>query len=347
MRFVDPAIRGLWTALGLTAALSAAPAALGAEAGPPSTGAATAHLVRLPDGRRMNLVCMGEGSPVVILENGLGHSAWSLVQDQLARTTRTCAYDRAGMGFSDEGPRPRDASAVAADLHALLPAAGLKGPYVLVGHSIGGFFVRMYADLFPDEVAGLVLVDPSVENATERALAAEPALLATIKTDEPGQIEVMRRCAVAAQAGEMKPGAEIYKHCAPAALADLPPDVRSALIARYEAPAIYRTMASELESFDRDGKELTAHARSYGDMPLIVLTPAERPNIPALTAEENRQGARLSIQMHAEQAALSSRGQERLVRATGHYIQTDQPQAVIDAVNQVVADARQHAGAGR
>jgi len=112
-------------------------------------------------GYRLHINCVGEGSPTVILEAAnLGMSAhWVRVQQQVAQTTRVCAYDRAGLGWSERGPQPRDARKISSELHTLLKDAGIEGPYVLVGHSYGGLYVRVYADRYPEEVAGVVLVD--------------------------------------------------------------------------------------------------------------------------------------------------------------------------------------------
>jgi len=117
-------------------------------------------------GYRLHLYCVGknvEGSPTVILEHGLGatSAAWARVQPEIAQTTRVCAYDRAGMGWSDPGPAPRDAEHIVTELHSLLQNAGIPGPYVLVGWSFGGLYVRMYAGKYPTEVSGIVLLDSS------------------------------------------------------------------------------------------------------------------------------------------------------------------------------------------
>lgn len=112
-------------------------------------------------GHRLHLHCVGTGSPTVILETTSdGTSAnWAWVQPELARTTRVCAYDRAGHGWSEPGPEPRDAQRIAHELRTLLDNAGVAGPYVLVGHSAGGLFVRMFAAEYPETVAGIVLID--------------------------------------------------------------------------------------------------------------------------------------------------------------------------------------------
>jgi pimeloyl-ACP methyl ester carboxylesterase len=127
-------------------------------------------------GRSLFLTCLGEGSPTVILEAGLGggHSSWALVQPGAAQFARVCSYDRAGIGMSDPAPTPRTSQAVVADLHALLGAANMPGPYILVGHSFGALHVRLYTHTYPDEVIGLVLVDPVHEDWWSRAAALIP-----------------------------------------------------------------------------------------------------------------------------------------------------------------------------
>ena len=116
-------------------------------------------------GQRLHLYCLGTGSPTVILEAAApGWSLyWSTVQPQLARTTRVCAYDRAGLGWSDRGPLPRTGQRMAKELHRLLERAGIAGPYVLVGHSLGGLVARLYQHDYPQEVVGMVLVDAGHE----------------------------------------------------------------------------------------------------------------------------------------------------------------------------------------
>lgn len=324
----------------LALTLSAAPAALAADEPPPWDAYGTPHLVSLPDGRRMNLICMGEGSPTVILESGLGSHVfvWGLVQYKIARTTRTCAYERAGMGVSDEGPAPRDAVAVDSDLAALLRAGGLKGPYVLVGHSVGGYFVRLFADLHPKQVAGVVLIDPTIDNQKQLigAIAARPSAPAQSNPPDP--------CGTAAQAGGLKPGTDIYKACVGEPPSFVSPALRAAIIAQEMRATTYRTTASEAGAIDQDSAETVAHRRSYGDMPLVVLTAGQPAKDPSLTEAQNQAWQKTWMQGHDDIAALSSRGQNRVVPGSGHFIQIQQPQAVIDAVDEVVGEVRQGAG---
>jgi pimeloyl-ACP methyl ester carboxylesterase len=126
-------------------------------------------------GERLHIQCVGAGSPTVVLDAGLGGSSldWSLVQPELGRTTRVCAYDRAGMGWSDPGPQPRTPSQIADELHTLLTNAGISGPYVLVGHSLAGKNVRLFALQHPEQVAGMVLVDARSEYVDANTSPAE------------------------------------------------------------------------------------------------------------------------------------------------------------------------------
>jgi pimeloyl-ACP methyl ester carboxylesterase len=114
-------------------------------------------------GHSLHINCAGQGGPTVVLDAGSGgfSAQWVRVQREVSGTTRVCAYDRAGMGWSEMGPEPRDAKQISGELHALLNGADIEGPYVLVGHSFGGLYMRTYAARYPDEVAGVVLVDSS------------------------------------------------------------------------------------------------------------------------------------------------------------------------------------------
>src|SRR5215212_8580352 len=116
-------------------------------------------------GYSLHINCVGQGSPTVVLDGGSGEMSaqWVWAQQEVSDTTRVCAYDRAGMGWSEMGPQPRDGRQISSELHTLLTKADIEGPYVLVGHSFGGMYMQTYAARYPEEVAGVVLVDSSTE----------------------------------------------------------------------------------------------------------------------------------------------------------------------------------------
>jgi pimeloyl-ACP methyl ester carboxylesterase len=134
------------------------------------------------------------GGPTVVLESGFGNSSevWNRVQPEVAKFARVCSYDRAGLGASDPAPTPRTVVAITEDLHALLRNADVPGPYVLVGHSLGGILARLYASYYPNEVAGMVFVDSAHEDEVDRGLKLIPpdTLKAMLKAARPEDLVV-------------------------------------------------------------------------------------------------------------------------------------------------------------
>jgi pimeloyl-ACP methyl ester carboxylesterase len=341
---------GGWVgALCLTLMMAAMPGFGQGTGGPAKTDAALdvyavpQHRVRIGHGRRMNVYCQGSGSPTVILEAGAGGSTldWRWVQPGIARTTRVCSYDRAGMGFSDPGPLPRTAAAVVEDFVTLVRVARVQPPYVLVSHSLGSYFVRLYADLHPQDVVGMVLVDPSVEDQDARFAQVSPAFADVLRKEG----KVARECLRLAEAGKLTADMPIFRECTygytpdPAFSAGL----AQVQIRRRLSVGFRSALLSETDSMDgTDSRDLIAARRSFGRMPLVVLTqsPESAEAYPGASAEQTDALNRLWMRMHDELAALSERGSNRLVANSGHYIQKDQPQVVIDAVREVVLATR-------
>ena len=274
------------------------------------------RLVGLPDGHRLNLYCTGQGKPTVLLEAGYGatSAAWARVQPLIAAHTRVCSYDRAGMGFSDAGPMPRDGRAVIADLTALIAAAGLKAPFVLVGHSAGGLTMRMFATAHPAWVVGLVLVDSSLEG---QFAGQEAAVAAHVAAD--------RRCADAAAARTLPSTDPKLARCTPPLPASLSPRLAAQIAASRLDPAHWRTLASEYESIaGANSAAVAAGPASYGDLPLVVLTAGQ--TAAANPGWEAR---------HRALAARSTRGRQATIAIASHNVMKDAPQAVADAVAEV------------
>jgi pimeloyl-ACP methyl ester carboxylesterase len=280
---------------------------------------------------------MGHGSPTVLLESGYrgASGAWYKVQPGIARFTRVCAYDRAGYGRSDPGPAPRDGAAVARDLDAALRAAKIDGPFVMVGHSAGGLYVRLFSDLRPHDVVGMVLVDPSVEHQDQR--------FAAVFGPGQGGIGPLRtlaeRCYEAARSGLLPSKSPQLVACTPKSRQQRTDRTWKEAVAQDSQPSLWLSAISELDSlWTTTSDELDRGRAGYGDMPLIVLsadgTYAGDP--PAVRDAADALWRRL----HRDLAARSSRGQERLVANSSHAIMLDRPDAVIDAVREVVEAAR-------
>ena len=169
----------------LALAVSLAPPSFAQTITPSSVYAAPQKLVAIDGARRLNLYCDGTGSPTVLLDAGARGSmmVWRYVQTEIAKLTRVCAYDRAGLGFSDAATRPSDISNMVDDLHRLVQAARVPVPFVYVGHSLAGMVAVLFVATYPDDIAGAVLVDPSFAGQMEAMEAAAP----------PGQPQRHRR----------------------------------------------------------------------------------------------------------------------------------------------------------
>jgi pimeloyl-ACP methyl ester carboxylesterase len=286
-------------------------------------------------GRRLHLDCRGSGAPTVVLVSGLdinGAAAWSAVHDSIAATSRTCAYSRAGIMWSDPSPDPVTARGVADDLHATLTRAGERPPFVLVGHSLGGPYIMTYTREHGAEVAGLVMVDASHPDQMQRMAAIAPAA-----ADPSAAITPMRIAAALSWTGIVR------------AATSATPRMPNQDEANARAISAYAS-----HSIDGALKEMDALAatladagsfRQLGDRPLFVLsamrpvTDAERATL-ELSEEEGRAFKALWRTMQEEEAAWSSRSQHRLLDDASHYIQYDRPDAVIEAVRSVVDSVR-------
>jgi pimeloyl-ACP methyl ester carboxylesterase len=294
-------------------------------------------------GRRLNLYCTGQGSPTVILDTDSDDTtlAWRFVQPSVAKYTRVCSYDAAGLGFSDLGPGPRDAKAYVDDLHTLLKRAGVSAPYVVVGYQISGLFIRLYADRFPSDVAGMVLVDPYVVHRDQRLAALAPALAPV--ADERSLMAFLRMCYTAALRDQLRSGTVAFQNCMwPTGPGDpqLPVAVRSSLVQQWQRPGAWKDLMFAAQA--DDSSEVTQAQRNYGDMPLVVLTSDVRVDLAGLPLTP-AQLDRIAIayrSWHRDIAALSSRGVDFVLQGCGDSPPIDQPTSVISAINEVVEQVR-------
>jgi pimeloyl-ACP methyl ester carboxylesterase len=301
------------------------------------------------------MVCMGQGSPTVILTAGAGNwgITWNRVQPAVARKTRVCAWDRAGFGLSDVSTQPQTIDNTTSDLEAALKAGHIDGPYVAVGHSLGGLESLLLADRQPRNVVGMVLVDPTVlVRATSPAGAPAGPVRNLPPLPDPPAAVLFRKCAAGLRAGTVRAGAD-PDGClrGPTFPPEYPPELRAALDRRsadLPPETVARTFdflaASASPQLGFQNVQIADKPdRNYGRMPLIVLTASEllsppgQPQIPDAQARQVLDGFRLA---HDKMAALSTRGVNRVVDGSSHFIHQIKPQVVIDAINEVVDAAR-------
>ena len=293
--------------------------------------AANTKSVTLPDGKKLSLFCQGKGTPVVMMEGGLsavGIIGWRTVQTAIGRVTKACAYDRAGIWNSAATGGPRDAGAEADNLAALLKAAKLPPPYVIAAHSYGGYITRLYAGRHTQDVAGLLLIDPSEPHQIARAIEAFPALA---KLPDLGA--GLKDCAV-----DPRPEAFVTK-CRRAVPGDVPADMAE----RYrdsQTPAVASTMMREGAAMEGLSSQLLdTEKKSLGAMPFVLLNRDPTMPFPEL-AQESVGAQRLWLKMHVETMDLSSDSQLLVVPHAGHNIHIDRPDAVITAVTDMVLKVR-------
>jgi pimeloyl-ACP methyl ester carboxylesterase len=340
-----------WSVLALAAAfLQSAAQAQNQLAAPPVDEsliryASTKDNVRLADGRELHFVCMGQGSPTVILTAGLGDdaSAWGTVQPAMAKMTRVCAWDRPGFALSDGSAQEQTVRTTAADLEAALAASGtIKGPYVLVSHSLGSYETLLFADHNPGAVAGMLLIDPSFPDQTAVAQKLLPGSMAADTKRRTDAIALLRKCAAALRSRTIRPGGADPDHCF-AYPPFFPPALRAALDAKITNPVQYETLASFMANADGAGSLVVNADRNYGDKPMIVLTATKVNSFPGITDVQKAEQAAFAVEWnraHDALAALSSRGVNARVPGAGHYIHRDKPQVVLDALAAVIAEAR-------
>jgi pimeloyl-ACP methyl ester carboxylesterase len=265
-------------------------------------------------GHRLHLNCTGAGSPTVVIDAGLGGSSldWTWVRQDVAKTTRVCTYDRAGMGWSEDGPLPRTAIQFTQELHT----AGVPGPYVLAGHSLGGLPVRVFAHTYPTEVAGVVFI----ESMSPRQLKISPA---DVETPTAGQSRGFSILTLPARIGLLR-----LLDGPLGATPPLPPEVAKAYAANSVTP---RFLQAELD----EGTGLPASmvqagaVTTFGDLPLIVLTRG-------LDLNSNPEWPSMQVEL----VQLSSQGEQFIAEKSGHNIERDQPEAAVDAIVRMVAKLR-------
>jgi pimeloyl-ACP methyl ester carboxylesterase len=259
---------------------------------------------------RLHIVCSGAGAPTVVLEAGLGESSlgWAALQHDLARTSRVCAYDRAGMAWSDPGSPPRTARRAAEELHSLLRAAGETEPYVVVAHSFGAFAARIFVEMNPRAVAGLILIDPTAEDGVIASWPRASQVITRRVYAALGEIGVLRLV------GRALVNRSVGGHAPREVLDNLPvlygPDSQNATLKELDASVASATEAR------------ATSADNWRALLVVVISAAD-----ATTSERER---------HVALVHLSPRGRHVIAATGGHYVHYDNPQLVIDEIRDVV-----------
>jgi len=279
-------------------------------------------------GYRLHLHCVGEGSPTIVLEAGMSgwSTDWILVQPEIGKITRVCAYDRAGYGWSESGPQPRDSRQVASELHTLLKEAGIDGNIILVGHSLGGLFAQYYARTYPEQIAGIILVD-SVHY--EQSLRMEEGVR---QKYEGGLRALTLTSRLLAPIGLMRLADQ-----AETILADkLPAEYREMVRALGLQTKAYLSLDAEMASFEQSQIQVQ-ESDPLPTIPLAVISSTTLNGFPPGFSGEYMREFWSELQADLAQSATLP---QVIAEDSGHYIHIDQPELVIQTVAQMLETAR-------
>ncbi|HJR79876.1 MAG TPA: alpha/beta hydrolase [Anaerolineales bacterium] len=268
-------------------------------------------------GYRLHINCIGTGSPTVIIDAGLGDwsTTWGgYVQPEVAKTTRVCTYDRAGMGWSEAGPLPRDAAQFAKELHTLLQHANVQGPYVMVGHSLGGLGVRVFIHDYASEIAGVVLI----ESMNPKQLTQPPT---KVQSQSESRSQPFSLQAALARFGVVRLLVKL-----PGIAPSVPPN-EEAYYPLYVRPQSLQATTNESQGMPAAGVEASA-VKTFGDLPLIILT-ARLHNTPGWQ------------DWQTELLQLSSNSLQLFAENSDHNIQVEEPDAAVASIIQMVEQIRQ------
>ncbi len=305
-------------------------------------------LVKADAQRKLNVRCSGHGGPTVVLTAGAGDQslAWRSLQSTLAGHGSVCSWDRAGFGFSGPSPDVQDVEHRTRDLERVLSGAGIRPPYVLVAHSIGSFETLLYAFRHPRDVAGIVLIDPSSPDQNERIRQAAPAFHAVLDPLQKGQLAQLEKCVNDAGRAPLITDPD----CLAPPIPGYPQILQDRLAFVDRQTAGKRNFLSMLDAMmsGRDSVQLKTAWRALGDVPLVVLTAGSPPPVP-VTGEAAKDVPKMQAEwnrMHDDLAALSSQGVNRTVAGASHYIYVDQPETVLNAIEDVWTRAWTRSGGG-
>jgi len=293
-------------------------------------------------GFRLHLHAAGPSAPVVVFDAALGGSSvsWTYVQRDVVTSARTVTYDRAGFGWSDAGPLPRTAGRIAEELHRLLHTADERPPYLLVGHSFGGLVMRIFAQRYRAETAGLVLVDPAHPEDWVRPAPKEQALIdrGVALCRQGRRIAISGLAGVIARLvglGALAPARLLVRLATRGALSGrdehilapmwkLPPEARTPLRHFWSQPKFFEALGSQIENMPASSAEtLEAAVSGYGDLPLVTISSTD--------PGDHR------VRQQEALARLSHRGRHIMAARSGHWVPLDEPEIVVKVIREMCA----------
>lgn len=277
----------------------------------------------------LHLHCIGAGSPTVLVEAGSGSWSldWRTAQQQMARHTRVCTYDRAGYGWSEAGPAPRTAQQIADELHALVNNGGIEQPFLLVAHSFGGLSARLYADQHADALTGLVLLDARHEAFSARRPAQIRAVEAAMQAQQGSLVRVLARTGLIRVLGPI---------LAPPPAA-LPAAHHPVFRAQIYQPKFLESQFAEGAGLPQSEQQ-AGETGTLGDLPLVVVThdPQHPTEMPGLPVAVNQEAERVWQAVQRDLTALSTDSTFRVARGAGHNIHLERPDLVAEIVGEFV-----------
>lgn len=288
------------------------------------------------NGHKLHIDCQGTGSPAVILESGAGEFStdWTLLQPSLAKLTRVCAFDRAGIAWSDPTPTFEHLATAATDLHLLLAAAGLRPPYILVGHAMGTLFARDYQRRFPTEVAGLVLLDPTPEEDFQVKMFGNTVSLIDMADHDLVSWPVRP---FAPSRTSPPPTHPVPGQPLAAPFDKLPNDAQNAR--QWALQHFFDTL--DRLTPQRAAALMESERATFLDLYNARHNPATSPlAIPVTVLSRSRDTTPEIARMQDEQAALSRNAVHRVVPDSGTQIHIEQPAAVAQAISEMVEAVR-------